>query len=547
MESIELNVRNHMKRTETVQYPDFDQMLSSIEKNELRIVDETYHRPQRRKTSVAIIAGVSVAVLATPVYAAVQYDWSSILSKKPGIEAALKAGYGQQVEQSATDHGVTLTVHTAFTDENRTFLLYTLKPEEATRGQEIRYDRIVLKDSSGAPIEGHYVQKWNAEQGVYQGYFETNWVMKEDLSKLQFSVTNVRYLEDLEQEIHWNPNDPGTQQFTIQKDGIQTVKIQALASSPGQILLNSFVTFTDAAVQEQTWARIAAYDSLGNKIRETESPAYGTSGATGEYTSQQKFSEQLLKKKGNRFALVYTHEKGRTDGSWNVNLSLSRKQMESGSFRKSMDIPLHTLSEEASIRELVVTPTQIRLVLNHQDRRFRMPYQTLQLDVGGRVFEGEVGLEEGDSHAGKTVLRFEPTDSITVDIAALENTPITLIGKERVDVHKGSDVPVRLTDISSQPQTIRTSYEGYPVHWTYYIKDNNLYVESESPDASFGGINQTYFVEGKESMYLIPQFYFGSGNKHTDMYKNFNGTDLDLYVWNYTTKNPDDELRVKLN
>lgn len=32
MESIELNVRNHMKRTETVQYPDFDQMLSSIEK-----------------------------------------------------------------------------------------------------------------------------------------------------------------------------------------------------------------------------------------------------------------------------------------------------------------------------------------------------------------------------------------------------------------------------------------------------------------------------------------------------------------------------------
>lgn len=547
MESIELDVRNHMKRTEPVRYPDFDQMLSSIERNELRVVDETHARLQRRKTSVAIIAGVSVAVLATPVYAAIQYDWSSVLSGKPGIEAALEAGYGQQVEQSVTAHGVTLTVHTAFTDENRTVLLYTVKPGEATQGQEIRYDRIVLKDSSGTPIEGHYVQMWNAEQGVYQGYFETNGVMNEEQSNLQFSVTNVRYLEDLEQDVHWNPNDADTQQFSIQKDGIQTVKVQSFASSPGQILLNSSVTFTDAAVQEQTWARIAAYDSRGNQIRETESPAYGTGGATGEYTSQQIFSEQLLKKKGNRFALVYTHERERTDGTWNVNLSLSRKQMESGSFKRSLDIPLRTLPEVASIRELVVTPTQIRLVLNHQGGPFRMPYQTLQLDVGGQVFEGKVGLEESDSHADKTVLRFEPADSITVDIGSLENAPMTLIAKDRVDVHKGSNVPVRLTDISVQPQTIQTSYEGYPVKWTYYTKDHNLYVESESQDASFGEINQTYFMDGKELMYLIPQYYAGSGSKHTDMYKNFSGTDLELYVWNYTTKNEDDELRVKLN
>ncbi|NUU80149.1 DUF4179 domain-containing protein [Paenibacillus xylanilyticus] len=547
MNTVESKVKNHMKNhSEHVEYPDFGKMFNSIQMDELRVVDEIKHNSQRGKTKVAIVLGVSVAVMATPVYAAFQYDWSDILSHKSGIESALQAGYGQSIEQSVTAHGVTLTVHNAFVDDNRTVLLYTVRPGMETDGKEIRYDQMVLKDSNGEPIEGHYSQKWNEEQGVYQGYFETDWVMpKNHQSGLQFSITGVRYLQDIQEDITLDPQDTNTQKFNIQKDGIEAVEVQSFQHTEDQIMIRSNVTFTDKELQEQTWARITAYDQNGNIIKETESPVYGTAGATGAYSSMQIFNGQQFKEKANRFTFTYTHEKERIDGTWNLDLSLSQQQMRTGTVKKEMDIPLNSMGGEASIRGIVVTPTQIRVTINHQEDYFRIPYRTYQLEVDGKTMEGYVSLE-GTVNPNQTELRFEQTDSLLMDVGSLSNKPMTLIAKDRVDEHSGSQASIRLTDISTQPQTIASDYEGFRLSWTYYLKDGNLYVESFSPDTTFGGINQSYFLEQGDKHYLAPLYFNDSDNKHTEVYKDFKGENIDLYVWNYTTKKPDEELRIPL-
>ena len=127
MERFEDNLNNQMKTANNVSYPDFDRMWSSIQQNELKVAggESVPLRPRRRKR-IAIITGISVALMATPVYAALNYDWSNLLSYRAGIQTALEQGLGQTIEQSVTKDGITLTVHTAFIDENRTFLLYSL-------------------------------------------------------------------------------------------------------------------------------------------------------------------------------------------------------------------------------------------------------------------------------------------------------------------------------------------------------------------------------------------------------------------------------------
>ncbi|MEK3787123.1 DUF4179 domain-containing protein [Paenibacillus sp. FSL K6-1230] len=545
MNSIENKVQEHMN-DEGVQYPDFDRLWTSIQRDELRMEEEVVPAPRwYRQKKTAIAAGLTVALMATPVYAAIQYDWNQLLSGKPGIQMALLAGYGQPIEQSVTADGVTLTVHTAFIDENRTVLLYTIRPGVATEGQEIRYDQIVLKDSQGSPLEGRYVQQWNAELGVYQGYFESNWVMQSDQIELQFAITNVRYLEDREQEIPWNPRDKETQKFEIQQDGIQSVTIQSFPASSDYIRIHSAVSFTDQEVQEDTWARIRVYDRDHVLLQEAQAPEYGTAGATGAYSSRQLFNEQELLNKGGRFTLAYTHVKARTEGEWKLNLSLSREQMEKNTYNQPLDIPLSTVAGDASISEMIVTPTQIRVTIKHAEENLRIPYQNFQLEAAGQLMNGRLQLEgEHDPH--QTEIRFEPVKSAVLDPSTINAQPVVLIAKDRMDEHAGGSTSVHLTNISSQPQTIHTDYDGYPIRWTYYTKDGNLYVESDSTSADFGEVNQTYYLQGGEKQYSMPQFSSGLDSKHVDVFDHFTGTDLNLYVWNYTTLKKGEQLRIQL-
>ena len=109
-----------------------------------------------------------------------------------------------------------------------------------------------------------------------------------------------------------------------------------------------------------------------------------------------------------------------------------------------------------------------------------------------------------------------------LNAASLANQPVSLIAKHRVDEHAGDKNPIRLTGISAEHQSLTSSIAGYPITWTYYMKDNNLYVESFSSDPTFGGVNQTYYLDGEDRNYGMPAMIGLLGddsNKHMDVYK----------------------------
>lgn len=544
MEQVEKNLKKHLNNPD-VPYPDFDQMWDSIRQNKMQSADmelmESNRALPRKRKKVAAVIGLSVALMATPVYAAITYDWGTLLSHKEGIQTALEQGLGQTIEKSVTTNGITMTVHTAFVDENRTFLLYSLDPGESWDGAQVSFDHIGLKDQKGSPIEGNYSHQWNEELGVFQGYFETDWVADRSTSDVVFTIENLVFTGTGKQTIDFDPANPNTQVFQINKDGIDNIKLQSFEQSDGKTMLKSAITFTDPKLQKRSWPRIQAIDKNNEPIVEAEVPISGTPGSNQEYMNQQTFKTDQLLAEDTQFLLLYDRALKTSEGNWNLDLALSKKQMKNGSFKEKLNIPLDQVADGTKINQMTVTPTQVRLVLSHKEKHTRLPYMDYQLDVGGKLLNGGLWFGKSDN---ETELRFEMTG---LSAESLAHQPVSLIAKHRVDEHDGDMNAIALTNISNERQTITSSIQGYPITWTYYMKDHNLYVESLSADPAFGGVNQTYYIDEKDRSYGKPVTVglLGDGNnKHIDVYENFNKSELEIYIAKYSTEKKDDEMRI---
>lgn len=539
MERIEKKLKSKMKTTNHVQYPDFDQMWSSIQKDELKTLEEPIELRPRRRKKFALVAGLAVALMATPVYAALNYDWTSILSYRAGIQSALDQGLGQTIEQSVKKEGFTLTVHTAFIDDNRTSLLYSLKPDANWDGKDVSFEKIGIKDSKGNFIEGGYLHEWNDELKVFQGLFETEWIAKDQTTNIDFMIENIQMIDVGTQPINYDPNNLNTQVFPVHKDGIDSVTVHSFDHSDGKILLQSTIALTDPDMLDKG-IFIEAIDAKDNSIQRSETLSFSPPGAvTGRYLSQQVFKSDVLQATGTKFQLAYDYIQETKESTWKINMDLAKKHLENGSFKQVLDIPVDEIAVGAKIHEIKVTPTQVRLIFTSKEKEtyIPMPYKKYQLDVGGTLLEGSLVSE-----ADRTELRFEMTGLNSVSLA---DQPLTLVAKDRFNEYEGNNQPIRLTNISDTPQSKTTSIDGYPITWKYYKKDNYLYVESSSSNPTFGGVGQTYYLENNERVPGIPRIRFDS-NKQIDEYDNFDKNDLDVYIWKYTTLQPDAELRVPL-
>jgi len=542
LERIENKVKNQMKESNNVDYPDFDQMWSSIQQDELKVAggEPVVLRPRKRKR-FALVAGLSVALMATPVYAALNYDWSSMLSHREGIQSAFEQGLGQTIEQSVTKEGVTLTVHTAFIDENRTVVLYSLKPETSQDVTDIDFKLIGLKDSKGNFIEGNNRYKWNKDLGEFQGYFETDWVGEGQTTDVEFIMENIQFIGNKKQSISYNPNDSNTQVLPIQKDGIDSVTLQSFEQAEGKVLLKSETKLTDPEMQNRH-IDFEAINDVDKSIKKAES--FSFSFHDERTNTSQIYKSDTLREEGTKFQLSYDHILETKENTWNINMDLSKKQLENASFKQVLDIPMDNVPGGTKIHEMKVTPTQVRLKITQEDY-YTLPFREYQLDVGGTLLNGYL------MGKGQEELRFEV---VGLDAASLANQPITLVAKHRIDGFYGdeNDKPIHLTDISEKHQTATSSIAGYPISWTYYLKDNNLYVETLSSDPTFGGVERTYYLDGKEQNLGKPEYalmgaYGDNGsNKSMDVYENFDKKELDIYIYSYGINKPNEELRIPL-
>lgn len=185
MKKLENMLEHRLNEDKGVPYPDFERMWGRLEQEnstmtplQLRMANGSGNRG-RNWSKIAVVASFSVLIAAAPVYAAVHYDWDNLLHGRGGVQAALAQNLGQQLNQSVTQDGVTLKLHTAIVDENRTVILFTLDVGKRLENENWNVKGMTLKGADGAngPSEFSYVL-WDEKNQHYNGYFESDWTPK---------------------------------------------------------------------------------------------------------------------------------------------------------------------------------------------------------------------------------------------------------------------------------------------------------------------------------------------------------------------------------
>ncbi|MFE4711340.1 DUF4179 domain-containing protein [Paenibacillus sp. NPDC056722] len=551
MDKIEPTLKRQLNKDENVPYPDFENMWNRMEEagHTSAVVDSTPARVSTRRHKswrrIAMAASLSALLAAAPVYAAIHYDWGNVLRDKGGLQAVLDQNMGQPLGQTISKGGVTLTLRTAIVDENRTVILYNLDVGKRADTEFWDLKGMSLKDEHGKNSEGEFSYlQWDEKNQRYNGYFESDWSPKQDTAKVRLTADILQLYSQQEVDLQLDSGSEKAQSFQIGKDGMQKIEVKAFKQGADKILLSSAITFD--RVESKAWAypQIAPIVQ-GKTLHALSGSTYGQPNDNGDYTTQQYFKSSDLPAGQTTYKLQYTKVEKNIDGPWAFDLQLSKKQMESGTIKTELNLPLEPGVSDHIIEKMVVTPTQIRVAVRSKVKGFAdIPYKKMALEVNGRTLEGGLFRSPKDDPYLMNY-KFE----LPSDLVITKETPITFVGKYKVTTHEDDKTPVLLTDISTKKQTLDRAVGGYPVQWTYYMRGNDLYVETGSEDAHFGGINQTHINLGKDRILGRPvtvNFAGDGNNKAIDVYKDFKQTEASLYMFYYTTDEPDKETRVQL-
>ena len=569
MRHIENRLKQQLNHEDGLSYPDFNKMWSHIEtandtqaEAHVEAADTVSFGKGRQHSKrrnglimsiirargwrrAAMIASISAVIIAAPVYAAFQVDWTHLLngSGRSGIQTALAQNLGQTIEQSVTKDGITLTIHTAVVDENRTVILYSL--DTGKYGKNLwQFADMELTDEQGNRIEGKVGrQMWNEQAGRYIGYFESNWTPKSEQATIELTAGKLQFFSNQQKEIPLDVSKLGEQQFAIEQDGISKLVVQVFPRGEDSLMLSTGVFFAQPEIREWATPQVNAYYNSDEPVR-ISNGAFGKPGDHGEYTAQQYYRLADIPKDGTVYKLDYTRRDAIVDQQWTFSLHLSKQQMEAGTLRTQIDMPVPGTENKAVLKELVITPTQIRVTEEHQKRYYQLPFVEYQLEVDGHLLRRAYWSSEKGPHIN------ELSVERPLDLEITDTSIIKLIGRHLIEYHDGDKYPaIMLKNIGSERQSFMQDIGGYPVKWTYYREDGNLFVETESADPLFGGVNQTHIGKGKDRIIgkqLTVNFSGDGNNKSIDVYKDYASDSAEIYMFYYTTERPDEQFSIQL-
>lgn len=536
----------HLLKDEPAEYPDFDAMWNRLESRlpktgtPLIPIPASKKRPPLRKA--AAIGALTALLAAAPVVAAVANHWDTLLSNKEGVRSALEQGLGQSIGQSLTRENVTITVDTAVVDENRTGILFSLNTRDKTpeEGYFFNIEDVELKDASGQPVEGWKQLNWDPAAKLWRGYFETEWVPSGTSSNAMLTFSDVKAISPVEHGLALRPLEEKEQTFDIRQDGIRQLTVKPFTQGD-KMMLNSTVVFDQPEAQKWYEPRIGVFRGE-TQLSQSGAGVSGKPDENGSYTAQQSFLRSDLQQDEVSYKLLYEKEVKRVDADWAFNLKLDKHLMESGTVKRQLNIPLDNEGVKMTLTEMIRTPTQIRIKASNE-RYSRFPFRAYSLEVDGVAVSG--GSFDSYTNPEETVFRFEIPSGVQIK----EESAITFVAKHERMERTDAKAPIPLREISEEKKSITTEVGGYSVHWTYYLNDGDLYVQSESADRGFGGVNQTYMHHG-ETRAVGKKITYGFGgdgnNQATDVYPGFAGKDADVYIFWYYTEDKDKELRTVL-
>ncbi|MBD8499534.1 DUF4179 domain-containing protein [Paenibacillus arenosi] len=552
-------------------YPDFDAMWTRIEaaRNEK---DEpiTAAAPIQTKSlfrgrRLAVLSVAAFVLVATPALAYIAGKWDFIYPS--GVKSALHHGFGQPINKSVTDNGVTLSMDTAVSDDNGTVLLYSLDTGDKEEREWV-FDEFEFKDNKGNSIarfdnetaikrnwnNGYYSQAWDEENRIYKGFFDTSWTFSGNESNVQMHVSGLQAYDYVHKSIALDPRKTEVQSFPIHEGGIKDLKVQVVTGEKGEGLLKYSLSYTDDSIFRivDPQIRVNKGESTVKRIGYKMSSPIELDGHR-ERGSQESYRLDELQQSGNTYEFVYGVKGDRIEGKWNFdNISLNKEKSLQASVTRNLDIPIVSADGDSIIRKLIIRPTGVKLEIENKKEFRRIPYRNVSLLVNDRVLKGWETYEYANtpSHGYKQMYTFR----LSPEMRLTAETPIQLLLENEIESHRNYKESIKLQNISDEKREQVVDIVGYPVKLSYYTKDGDLYVENESENLSFSGVTQTYMKRGEDKVYGEVLFHqwednwldWENSNKFVNIYRDFKGSDAELYLYEFQIRHRDRGMKVKL-
>lgn len=205
------------------------------------------------------------------------------------------------------------------------------------------------------------------------------------------------------------------------------------------------------------------------------------------------------------------------EGTWQASFEADGNKTSQATFRKKLNPDLADPEFNMRLKELVVTPLQIRILLDNEFHKFPakpwVQYHKTELLLNGQTVAG--GLWQTEKSG--SFFRFEAPEWYK----DWSRVPMKLQLSDAVISKRSTDQWFPLEVGSESKRSVEADLDGFPVTLTYYRQDQDLIVESQSDDPKFPGISQTAVKLDGKALYPQPNHIPPGGtgsNKRTDRY-----------------------------
>ncbi|KEQ25936.1 DUF4179 domain-containing protein [Paenibacillus tyrfis] len=506
-----------LARKERPKLPDFEAMWEKIQTNtnlqNASAAPRSRSLARSRKRLIPLAIAVSSVIVAAPVVAGVSMGWP-VLFDRLGFTTAMESGLGNPLDITVTSAGASLALHGVVTDDQRLDVMFTFDVPSLPDYDAVEFEHQKLTNPQGEAMPLNALIRKDTLPNRMIGLLETDNGLGNKREQLKLSLKNLVFYKYKDTELEASPMSLKDGEHVDSRTRFGTLQIVSAAKENDVLTLRYEIPINgpeDGKLNPRLFLKVGEkrVDSSYSAILPTEK--------SGIQLRQDIFRLSDSELKSAKLYFTYLDTIQTIAGTWDTSFEADGRKASQVMFRKPLDPAAVANDSIMDLKELVVTPLEVRLMYDDK-LKTKSPdlesvfYDTNQLVLNGKTIDGgSLSTEKSGWY-----LRFQlPEWSKDWSQATMK----LLLSDARITRRSKAWHPLETP--SDTKRTIDTKLDQFPVTFTYYKEGEDLVVESYSTDPDFMDVSQTSVKRDGDIVYpkMNPTPPGGNGtSKKVDRY-----------------------------
>ncbi|KPV60002.1 RNA polymerase sigma factor [Paenibacillus sp. A3] len=488
-----------LARKERPKLPDFEAMWERIQTStnlqNASVAPRSRSLARSRKRLIPLAIVVSSVIVAAPVVAGVSMGWP-VLFDRLGFTTAMESGLGNPLDITVTSAGASLALHGVVTDDRRTDVMFTLDVPSMPDYHIVDFEYKTITNSRGETMPLNVLARQADSPNRMVGLLETQNGLGNKKDRLKLSLKNLIFYKYKDTELDAILMSLKDGDRVDSRTRFGTLEIVSVAREGDKLTLRYEIPISGP---ENGKLNPGLFVKVGEKRLDSSYSATLPTEKSGILLQQNTWRLSDSELKSAKLYFTYLDTVQTLEGTWETSLEADGRKASQATFRKPLDPTTVANDSDMDLKELVVTPLEVRLMYNNKFETKspdleRVNYDTIQLVLNGKTIDGGSWSTEKSGW----YLRFQLPEWSK----DWSQAPMKLLLSD-ASIHRRSKAWLPLETPSETKRTIETKLDQFPVTFTYYKEGEDLIVESYSTDPDFIAVAQTAVKQGGK--FVVPE------------------------------------------